>query len=298
LSPSSELTAGRVVRFQDGTPVAGAVVGFGGLTALSGADGRFVLEGPQLGSAAYLTVTAPGYVERAAWVAIPPAQIDVIENASPFDLEFYRQFARNAFDSPQNLRPLSPWTLDPSFYVKTLVEVGGEAVPADVLLEVERVIRGGVSELSGGRLTVAAFETGLEDRALVSGWVNVVFQEDVEGGIGRATAGGDQGRMWIEYVPEDNVVPLASHGCLKAVGIAMHEVVHTMGFSHTSQVDSDFYTNDRCASVGRSDRAVYHADVAYHRPRGNRDPDIDPLAPLAARSGDLISNGQTVICRR
>ena len=109
-------------------------------------------------------------------------------------------------------------------------------------------------ELSAGTLALAAFEVGEEDRGERSGWVNVTFSRSLVpyglASVGPRTAGG---LIRLKYIPE---IDAASGGnpwrCeSEMVGVADHEIVHTMGYFHTSSTASDFPSGPSCTGVGR-----------------------------------------------
>jgi hypothetical protein len=58
----------------------------------------------------------------------------------------------------------------------------------------------------------------------------------------------------------------------------MHEVGHAVGFFHVSDKNSVLYpfAPGNCPPGELSAAEKYHAAIAYTRPRGNRDPDVDP----------------------
>jgi hypothetical protein len=66
----------------------------------------------------------PDIVPRSLLVAIGSTRavaVDAIgvSGANPFNLNFYRQLVRNAFDAPEKLEPLRRWTTAPQIYLKT-----------------------------------------------------------------------------------------------------------------------------------------------------------------------------------
>jgi hypothetical protein len=75
------------------------------------------------------------------------------------------------------------------------------------------------------------------------------------------------------------------------VQIADHEIVHVMGFWHTSDTFHDFHSATGCPGSGRPDRVRYHAAVMYSRPPGNQDVDNDSpsfMHQFAERSGPPV----------
>jgi len=309
-SGAPEVITGFVGRHRNGLPVPGATVTFGTVSSVTGIDGRFSLSGAGVVGPAFLRISAPGYLERGTWVDVPasggPVVVDVIEDAPPFSLSFYRQLARNGHQAPTRMNALVTWTVAPSFYVKTTTQDTGEAVPSDVVDEVVRVLVNSVPALSGGRWDVRTVEQGNAPRSIAHGWVNVLFFRDVQGAIGRATIGGNQGYIELTHDPDRGgaaeprsagALTPASHvsGCHSfAANIAEHEVMHTMGFSHTDDVSGDFYTPD-CSGSNRADRVLHHAAVAYSRPCGNMDEDIDRIN-LLPRCGTEAMSRAVVQC--
>ncbi len=219
--------------------------------------------------------------------------VDVISSAPPFDLAFYRQLARNGYESPARLQPLNPWTVAPSFYVRTITEDAGQPIEDAVIQGIRRIVVNSVPELTGHRFSVAAFETGAAARAAEAGWVNVVFYgsaSNMPGGEagGRAVVGADSGTISLLYDPTP--CPVCVPACPSFTEWNMdHEIVHAMGYYHTAD-GKDFHSADGCPGSGRPARVQYHAAVVYSRVRGNTDPDTDPSTfamALAASSASI-----------
>lgn len=281
------------MRYQDGQPATGVTVSLGSDTAVTGPDGRFTLATGGR-TAAFLGASGAGYLDRETWV-IPGedglVELNVVAQAPPFSLDFYHRFARGLLDDGE-LLSLRNWTVQPSFYIQTRLEDVDEDVPEVIVDEIRRVLVAGVPELTGGRLSAAAVELGRESQPrLRQGWIDVVVYRDHPGGpntLGQASLGGNLGRITLRYNPARDDTPerSARHNCLATiVFVAEHELVHSMGFSHTgSEADFNSVARD-CAGTGRSERARFHAALAYSRPRGNRDPDLDPLIRTAAVTG-------------
>ncbi|MEZ5317268.1 MAG: hypothetical protein R2752_07685 [Vicinamibacterales bacterium] len=254
---------------------------------MTGASGAFAFEGVPATWMA-LTVTAPGHLERITGLVgggrRDGLRIDAISLAPPFSLDFYRQFARGGYEGP--LRTLKPWTVSPSFYVRTVTEDTGEPVAAFVIDGVKRVFERAVPELTGGRLAVAAFETGAQPAVHREGWVSVTFRHDMEPGLAGSSTVGPEGARLIQlrYDPlidrEGQYNPL--HCESFTVSVADHEIVHMMGFRHTDDTFRDFHSGHGCPGAGRPERVRHHAALVYTRPYGNRDPDADPVGYSAA----------------
>src|SRR5262245_29893154 len=117
----------------------------------SGAVTDTVTRGPVAGftatiSGSRLTVSAPGYVTRETVAGA--TTIDLIPERG-FDLAFYRQFARNAFQGP--LQPLYVLRQAPSFYMET---EGAKGLARQYAAQAETVIRRMLPVLTGGRFRV------------------------------------------------------------------------------------------------------------------------------------------------
>jgi hypothetical protein len=246
------------------------------------------------------TLTAPGYVTRASILQLTGAssglRLDMIEDAAPFSMDFYRQFARNAFDAPATLQPLKPWTMAPSFYINTQTIDTGEAVDPAAVQAIETMFVNSVPELTAGKFSVATIETGVTARASKTGWVNVQFLRNHTLGdevAGNSTVGGNVGTINLVFDPPGG----PTGGCEAAVVYyADHEIVHSMGYYHTANTDVDFHSAYGCLGSGRPAAVLYHAAVVYSRSPGNTDPDTDTTVAFVSRFSQLP--GPVVVCPR
>jgi hypothetical protein len=275
--------SGRVVN-QSQLPIAGATleVSQGGTCRFtSDEEGQFALTGLASGLL-QLTLSAPGYLTHRTKVNITDSRtgfvLDLIASTPPFDLQFYREFARGTFDGPV-IQAIRRWTMNPSFYLHTITSDTGDPVSPTILADIERVFVNAVPELTGGSFRLATVEKGAEPRGGVSGWVEVLFYSgEIPGAVGLggdATIGGNSGRIRIRSNPALELLPL--RGCPSfPVRVADHEIVHAMGFWHSTDNYNDFYSGPACSGAGRPARVPFHAAVAYSRPRGNTDLDDDP----------------------
>jgi hypothetical protein len=287
--------SGNLTSYTTGAPVAGATLRLGGSVALSDAAGAFTLTGTPTAGQAVMTAVLPGYVYRGVAFDLSPSRaglvLDVIPDAAPFSLTFYRQFVRNAAFGAV-MEPLRRWTANPNFYFQQLTLDTNLRVPDTILNAIQANFVQSIPELSGGRFTAGTFESGDQARPSADGWVNVVFFQTTPlcgpGAIGCSTVGGNTGTMTIRYDPN---MPTASslnpYNCSSiALAVADHEITHTMGYWHTTDVLVDTLSTTGCPGSGRPEHTRYHANVAYSRPVGNLDPDVDPTT-----SAQLVASG-------
>ena len=223
-----------------------------------------------------VSVSAAGYITRETIVRSATPTVDLFPERG-FDLAFYRQLARDDFQrNSGSLQPL--WVLDqaPIFYLE--VE-GGKGVPAQVGQRLEAVARRTVPLLTGGRFQVTRWETGPTPRAPQPGWI-VIERADLGPEVcGRATIGAVAGQIWLH---SDNVCNLEA--------VFAHEIGHTLGFFHVSLLGSLMYPQVRRSNVADAptEREREHASLAYRRPRGNRDIDVDPQASTLSAAAFII----------
>ena len=225
-----------------------------------------------------VAISAPDIVSREAWIGWQSGSrtnvaLDVIRQQAPFSMEFYRQFVRGTYDASGAPYAVLRWMEAPRFYMKT-VDQNGRAIEPEVLAVVREAIPRAVAEYSAGRLSVSVLETGTEERPPATGWINVVIRRDPNERqtCGFANIGANPGSMTFNS-------DVCSCGSNKIPGaLVLHEVGHAMGFFHVPDRNSVMYPflPGNCPTGTLSQAEKYHAAIAYSRPRGNRDPDIDP----------------------
>lgn len=245
-----------------------------------------------------VSVSAPGMVTHDVWITWARGQrsgvnIDLIREAAPFSMDFYRQFARGSYDHAGDGAPfyLFHWTTAPSFYVKT-TDQNGKAIEPEVLARVYDAIRQAVPAYTAGHYSVAALETGTDARDERKDWINVNIRRDPNEKrvCGFARVGDNPGSITLN----DDVCSCGSNKIPGAV--TMHEVGHAMGFWHVSDRGSlmfPFIAGD-CPAGALSAAESYHAMIAYSRGNGNTDPDHDHPSSVALTG----SAGRRVIVDR
>jgi hypothetical protein len=322
-TPATVSLSGRVVSTWDGSPVPGASIwvrGLQGVNSFTDSDGRFTLveprastgsgqlqvwmaasRVPEFGDIVYREVTLSLLTSR------DTLRIEVIRDEPPFSMAFYEELVRNARDGSGTLST-RPWTVDPSFHIRTTHLETGEAIPDSVLDDLEQLLRRSVPQLSGSRRQVATVVRSPEPGPEREGWVNVLFQSVLPNptASGQATVGGNRGTMWLRFDPGDPRLPPGNgFACADVIGTADHEIMHTIGFWHVYPVPGTprpFQSLDFCTGELRPDIVRYHAAIMYSRPPGNLPPDRDVgiiysqsaeagAGPIVACSASEIAGG-------
>ena len=161
----------------------------------------------------------------------------------------------------------------PRFYIKT-TDQNGRAIEPEVLAVVHDAVGRAVPAFTGGTFAAAAIESGTEARAEAVGWINIdiVRNPNERSTCGQAFIGRNPGLITL-------INDVCSCGSNKIPGaLVLHEVGHALGFFHVEDRNAVMYPfiPGNCPSGRLTPAESYHSAIAYSRPRGNTDPDVDP----------------------
>jgi hypothetical protein len=309
-TPLNWAISGRVIATLTGEGIGGTRLTSAPATAeaWTDAEGRFSLQGQGAfsNSAVEVAINHPSFVSRIAHVTWATTRdnlaIDLIRDAPPFSFSVYRDMARGLYYNGR-LGGILRWSVEPKWYIATVAEDTGQTISSAELAYVTEQIRVGVPAWSGGRFAAPVIEAGTnrgDDRQ--QGWIVVRFEERPRNNV--VLSGNYCGYADVGTGP--NATPpgrvMMVRGCMYRGSVLgtitlMHEIGHAMGFHHLPQfgyVMSDKRGSGEPTFPTATER--HHAAIAYSRPWGNIDPDIDIPGYGVFRS-EPIPKRVSVVCR-
>ena len=259
-----------------------------------------------------VSILADGYLARETGLQ-PGTQgvvADIIKLSPPFSLNYYRKLVRPASDGSDQ-KPgfaLGGWRaasmnvyirtnlIDPTDRTRPPLDTG-VAVSQEAINLVLKGLEKTITEIAGGTVKIGLVESGPEAaHESQPGWLAIDFfdalnhpQPDYVGIAGTGTNGSALVRLGLgisSVSPIPGYIHVSSCGPLPLPqglhqGLAMHELGHVFGLLH-AEMDSPNVmlragATMPCADVHFSPAERLHGRIAFSRPRGNEDPDRDPV---------------------
>ena len=292
--------SGRVVASQDkATSVAGAKIvdrQTNAVLAIADAAGNFQFDRSinVLGPPLYVSISADGHLTRETGLQPRTHEVvaDIINLAPPFSLPYYRRLARDHAEGSDPLpgTGIDGWRAETmNVYIRTqLIDPTdtnspprgtGVVVPQATIDRVMVGLNKTIMEIARGAVTISLVESGPDAaHAFQQGWLTIEFfdwdlyQTDyfARGGSGTDRAAAVRLGTWV-----------TAPGCGFFQGLAMHEFGHVFGLRH-AQMDAPEIMMSAgfvmpCGDAHFSPAERLHGPIAYSRPRGNEEPDRDPV---------------------
>ena len=318
--PGEGNLAGKVFGTIYGQALSGVTVSVNSRSAVTEADGSFLLLGVGGGDLAAI-LSGEGVYSRTKALNTESdgrsVSIDVIEQVSSFNLTFYREIARGNHPLERDIFPTHRWTnpTPPTFYINTNAEATEDGVISQQTIDTTaRVLREIVPIFTGNFYTSIQIETRsfprdisvpqIPDNSFV-----ISFDDSLQlsGAYGLTYTIPDFISPTTSTINKALVFVLDSERYYKAGDasriafeeIIAHEAGHGFGFRHTAEPHWGglpsvmVKTGEYGGTYSLNDQL--HMAIVYRRPAGNNDIDNDPLSGRNARS---ISPGPQVFIDR
>lgn len=289
------VVSGRVVGVISGNPIAGARVSAGGVSATSDGAGGFQLNVSGAGDVR-VEVSGAGLVTRNTFFRPggPEPVFDLIEASGLWNLGFYRELCRDG-SGGGTLKPLSPVTREPRFYVDRRPESGlNRPIPDTAVSTVLEAIATVLPLLTRGKRTGSQVEVGANPPPDRTPGTVVIRWNPVE----VSQVGGAASGIAYNVGGDWNVVVLRN---IESTESIFHELGHVLGLFHPlGGIRPSYMIGSGVAPRPHYTQwDIHHANILYARPSGNTDQDNDPAGFVVNGASGLTalgSGGALMIC--
>lgn len=173
-----------------------------------------------------------------------------------FEPSFYRDLAHGTYEAPTAPAPVRRWLRSPSVYLQR------RGLSDAFVAMLEQTFREEIPAFTGGALVLDRFESGVELRPDVEGWIVIELGTDDAKACGLTKLGAEAGHMWINAAAK-----CARRGEPVAFpSLFAHEMGHALGFYHVAE---GLMQPTVTFEQGLTEREKYHGAAMYAQPNGS-----------------------------